>query len=306
VDHFIVGLRDGMDDLVEFEVNGTSVATGFAFSPSWTQVGTFAVAARVTSVGYDATTVWTIHVVPRAWPLGATFFPEANPIVLMPGATQGFVAFVNDSASPVEIQWRLDGASVGQTSNYTFIAPAAQGDHMLSCTVTDGADVFSRSWNISVRKAPLEPGALPAHQLLVSFGPGGDIVIRLNESVTFTANVTEPALPPLTYKWQIYGGLNGTTNGGTFVVRGTVPGQYAVWVTVQNQTGIETHLWNLTVLPQGSDPSTNNPAVTNQELSTATAYAMFGLLLAAVAGAVALVFGMLYLGERRRRSEREL
>jgi len=139
--------------------------------------------------------------------------------------------------------------------------------------------------------------------LLVAFAPVGDVVIHLNETVIFTANLTEPAGPPITYQWQVSPGLSGHALGGRFEVVGSAVGAFAVWVTVLNGTGIETHLWNLTVLPPGSNPSTNNPPVTSEELSTATAYAMFGLFLAVVASAVALVFGMLYFSERRRRNE---
>jgi hypothetical protein len=248
--------------------------------------------ASVSNGQFTAEHTWNISVVAPPTSFTVGFYPWAASLTLTAGMTEKFRADAS-SGGGATTTWRLDGQTVSSAATYTFTASNETGLHHLDVVVTGGGQSVGWAWEITV----LPPPPLPERALAVAFAPAGDVVIVQNETVVFHANLTAPAAPPVTYSWKTHGAIEGLASSGEFMVVGRTPGVYAVWVTVRNETGISTHLWNLTVLA----PTRPGSGGGNQTVVAAGGLDPAALVFAVAFAALAGVFAVLYFRERSRR-----
>jgi hypothetical protein len=208
-------------------------------------LGNHTVFASVTNGQFTSNKTWNLRVVDKPVYLVAKFYPGVTEVEVPVGLLQQFYAAVANSTYPATISWVLDGQPAAAVPLFEYHAPNVPGRHVLRVEVTNGFDLLSWTWNITVTDVP---GAI-SHQLVVTFTPEGDIELSINETEAMGGAISGPAPPDISWEWTLDGSPAGS-NHSRFELRGTVEllGDHRVSLLVHNATAVAAHGWTVSVV----------------------------------------------------------
>ncbi len=157
-----IGVGVTFDGSASTDVDGTiasrdwdfadgSTGSGVQVSHTYATKGTFGVELTVVdNFGLSNHTTRTLAVRDRAPQITSTT-PGLDPLTVDASATQTFTVIAWDPDGDVlTYTWRIDGAITGGNTSALNFASAAPGTHVVNITVSDGALVASREWNVTV------------------------------------------------------------------------------------------------------------------------------------------------------------
>ena len=82
-----------------------------------------------------------------------SYSPTSNPIIRT--ETQDFSIVVEDIDSTITYTWEVDGSSVGTDSDSYTYTPVSDGKFIVNVTASDGDNIVSREWTLTVSKYPV-------------------------------------------------------------------------------------------------------------------------------------------------------
>ena len=140
---FTPDILNGDEASFEWLLDGKSIATTATLTRTFTEVGSHALALKVTNEDGTATQEIELEVVNRL--AGTIYIPNNRTVAL--GRTLYLAPTLDEFASPT-FAWSVDGKAAGTEPIFAF-TPTAEGSHTITLRVTD-SDGYTATENITV------------------------------------------------------------------------------------------------------------------------------------------------------------